>query len=370
MLRLPPRDQGDHTLLGLIRESIVRVVRVATTVVVGVIIVSVPSLAVAHEGWGVVVDGRGRVYVTDIPANTIWRISPDGRLDAVGRDIHSHALSLGGDGAVYGTHASLTQPVVGVWRLDENGKFTDIIPPTRGFPLAMQSFLRGLDGSVYSASIYQYPEPKGGRQLSLLRWSPNGIIDTLAGGKSGQSDGSGRAAQFESIDGMAWLPDGTIVVADGARLRIVSVDGEVRSVGKPLTQRQWDQDLLGVAVGPDRSIYAADFAGRVVHRVNGTRRDILYRSGIFWSPTGVAATADGIYVLEHPRAPLGIMGDIGVGPYLRVRKLSPDGSTATLALKWGRHSGKLAIGVMLVVALVLLVRIGRRRLRQPTRSLQ
>ncbi len=267
-------------------------------------------------------------------------------------------------GAVYGTHASLTQPVVGVWRLDENGKFTDLIPPTRGFPLAMQSFLRGLDGSVYSASIYQYPEPKGGRQLYLVRWSPNGVIDTLAGGKSGHADGIGRAVQFESIDGMAWLSDGTIVAADGARLRIVSVDGAVRSLGEPLTQRWWNQDVLGVAVGPDGSIYAADFGGRVVHRVNGTRRDTLYRPGIFWSPTGVTATTDGIYVLEHPRAPLGIMGDIGVGPYLRVRKLSP----ATLALKWGRHSGKLAIGVVLIVALVPLIRTRQRRLRQPTRS--
>ncbi len=328
-----------------------------------------PSRATAHEGWGIVVDAKGRIYVTDIPANTIWRISPDARVEAIGRDIHSHALSLGVDGAVYGAHASLTQPVVSVWRLDENGKFTDILPPTHAFPLAMQSFLRGPDGSVYSASIYQYPEPTGGRRLFLLLRSPTGVIDTIAGGKSGHADGIGRATQFESIDGMAWLPHGSIVVADGARLRRVSIAGEVTSLGEPLTQRRWDQDLLGVAVGPDGSIYAADFAGRVVHRVNGIRRDTLYRPGIFWSPTGVAATDDGIYVLEHPRAPLGIMGDIGVGPYLRVRKLSAEGGTATLALIWGRHSGKLAIGVMLIVALVLsIIRIGRRRLRQPKRS--
>lgn len=344
-----------------------RLVRVPIAIVVGAMIAATPSSAVAHEGWGVVVDARGRVYVADIPANTIWRISPDGRFEAIGRGIHSHALSLGPDSAVYGTHASFTQPVVSVWRLDENGKFADVIPPTRGFPLAMQSFLRGPDGSVYSASTYQYPEPPGGRQLYLLRWSPGGVIDTLAGGKSGHADGSGRAAQFESIDGMAWLSDGSIVVADGPRLRRVRVDGNVESLGASLTELRWDQDILGVAVGPDGSIYAADFAGRVVHRANGARRDTLYQPGIFWSPTGVAATADGIYVLEHPRAPLGIMGDIGIGPYLRVRKISDDGNAVTLASKWGRHSPKLAAVSVLLVAIVVSVRQVRRRRLRPAK---
>lgn len=346
-----------------------KLARVATMAVAGAVVVAAPSTAKAHEGWGVVIDGRGRVYVADIPANTIWRLSTDGRLEAIGRDIHSHALSLGADGAVYGTHASFAQPVVSVWRLDENGKFSDVIPATRGFPLAMQSFLLGPNGAVYSASVFQYPEPTGGRHLYLLRWSAGGVVDTLAGGRSGDADGSGRAAQFQSIDGMAWLPDGSIAVADGPRLRRVSIDGEVRALSPPLTQLRWDQDLLGVAVGPGGSIYTADFAGRIVHRVNGARRDTLYQPGIFWSPAGVAATPDGVYVLEHPRAPLGIMGDIGIGPYLRVRKFSEDGSAVTLASKWGRHSSKLAAFTVLIVAMVVSVGKLRRRRLRPARML-
>src|SRR5687767_6068296 len=89
-----------------------------------VLIVAASSPAAAHEGWGIVVDSRGRVYVADIPANTIWRISSDGRAEAIRSFIHSHALSLGLDGAVYGTNVSFTQPVRSVWRFDAGGRFS------------------------------------------------------------------------------------------------------------------------------------------------------------------------------------------------------------------------------------------------------
>lgn len=322
---------------------------------VGVLSIASPSVGAAHEGWGVVLDSRGRVYVTDIPANTIWRILPDGRVEAIRHFIHSHALSLGLDGAVYGTNVSPAQPVRSVWRFDAGGRFSEIIPPTRGFSLDLQSFLLAPDGSVYSASVYQYPEPAGGRELYLLRWSPKGVVDTVAGGHVGHADGHGRAAQFQSIDGMAWLPDGSIVLADGARLRRVSIDGRVESLGPPLTTLRWDQDLLGVAVGPDGAIYAADFAGRVVQRLVGERIDTLYRASAYWAPAGVAAMAGGVYVLEHPRAPLGILGDIGVGPYLRVRRIGADGSTLTLTTIWGRYSLYAALATLLIAGGVLLV---------------
>ena len=322
----------------------------------------VPSIAGAHEGWGIVVDGRGRVYVTDIPANTIWRITPGGSVEAARRDTHSHALSLGPDGAVYGSHASLTAPVVQVWRLDDSGQFTDIIPSTRDFPLSMQSFMRAPDGSVYSSNVYQYPEPPGGRSVYLLRWSPTGAIDTIAGGRAGHADGTGSAAQLESIDGMTLLADGSILLADGGWLRRISADGHVTSISK-LTEKRWDQDLLGVAVGPDDVIYAADFAGRVVHRLSGTRADTLYNPGMFWAPTGVTATAQGVYVLYHPRAPLGILGDIGIGPYLRVRHIKPNSDVDTLTTMWGRNSWILLVAFGIVTGAVLLAARLRRNRR-------
>jgi len=322
-----------------------------------------PSGAAAHEGWGVVVDSRGRVYCADIPANTIWRISSERGMEAVGRHIHSHALSIGTDDAVYGMHVSLTAPVRGVWRLDSSGRFADIIVPTSGLALGLQSFLRAPDGVVYSASAYQYPAPPDGRTLYLLRWSPGGRIDTVAGGAVGHADGDGRTARFESIDGMALLPDGSVVIADGARLRRVSATGQVTSLGNALTSKRWDQDLLGVAAAPDGRLYVADFAARVVLRVEGVRVDALYSPSAYWAPSGVAVTPSGVYVLEHPRAPLGILGDLKVGPYLRVRRFSPNGQVTTLATRWGDSSRivMLALGACAALAVWVLRRRGTRQ---------
>ena len=345
------RDRVQDVRRGRGQSVIVR--KLAAAVVV--LIVAASSPAAAHEGWGIVVDSRGRVYVTDIPANTIWRISPEGRAEAIRRFIHSHALSLGADGAVYGTNVSLTQSLRSVWRFDANGRFSEIIAPTTEIPLDLQSFLLAPDGSVYSASIYQHPEPAGGRELYLLHWSPAGVVDTLAGGHVGHADGAGRAARFQSIDGMAWLPDGSIVLADGPRLRRVSIDGRVESLGPPLTVMRWDQDLLGVAVGPDGAIYAADFAGRVVQRVSGNNVDTLYRASPYWAPAGIAVAAGGVYVLEHPRAPLGILGDIGIGPYLLVRRINADGSAMTLTTIWGRYSRYAGLAFVLIAGGVVLL---------------
>jgi hypothetical protein len=147
---------------------------------------------------------------------------------------------------------------------------------------------------------------------------------------------------------MAWLPDGSIVLADGPRLRRVSIDGRVESLGSPLTTMRWDQDLLGVAVGQDGAIYAADFAGRVVQRVAGGSVDTLSRASAYWAPAGVAVAASGVYVLEHPRAPLGILGDIGIGPYLRVRRIDANGSATTLTTIWGRYSLYAGLAAMLI----------------------
>lgn len=336
-------------------------IRRASVVIAALTVRTTP--AAAHEGWGIVVDAHRRVYVADIPANTVWRISPDGRVEPVVRDVHSHALVLGSDGAVYGTHVHLTRPIRSVWRLDMSGRLSDVLPPTSGFPLDLQPFLLGADGTLYSGSVYQAEPPAGGRELYVLRRSPRGVVDTVAGGRVGHADGVGPRARFESLDGMAWLPDGAIVIADGPRLRRVTLDGHVATITGPLTTRRWDQDLLGVSVGPHGDVYAADFAGRAVLHVVGTRADTALVSGRFWSPTGVTATAGGLYVLEHPRAPLGILGDLGVGPYLRVRRLGPDGRVETLARVWGRHSGPAA-GAAALLLLALTGAWARRRMQR------
>jgi sugar lactone lactonase YvrE len=327
-----------------------------------------PSIAAAHEGWGIVLDRQGRVHVADIPQNTIWRIERDGRRTAVARRIHSHALSIDADGYVYGTHVHFTRPERSVWRLDPTGRVSAVVTATEGTLLSLQSALLAPDGTLYSASPYQHPAPAGGRALYLLRRSPAGAVDTVAGGLVGHADGAGRHARFQAIDGMAWLPDGAIVIADGPWLRRVTTGGAVATLGAPVTTPRWGEDLLGVAVGADGAIYAADFAGRTLWRVAGERRTVVRGPGRFWSPAGVTVTPTGeLYVLEHPRAPFGLLGDLGIGPYLTVRHRSADGRWTVLATCWGPQTALVA-AVCLAICAAGALGAARRRRRRDRRA--
>ena len=309
-----------------------------------------PSRAEAHEGWGIVVDAAGRVYFGDIPANIIWRISQDGKLERVALGKHSHALVLDSAGNLYGTNPHLTLPIRSVWRLTPDGRLTDLVAPTRDFPLGLQSFMLDRAGNMYSVNARNAQTP----ELLLLQRSPGGEITTLAGSTLGHADGTGAQAKFMGIDGMAFGADGALYLADGPYLRRVTLDGTVTTLAGPLTERQWDEDLLGIAATASGEVFAADHANRRILKVSpaGAVSTVL-RTGPLWAPTGIVVAGDGLYVLEHLRMPLAILGDLAVGPYLRVRKVSRDGSVTVLTRIWGRRSaaagGVTAAGVGLIV---------------------
>jgi hypothetical protein len=66
-----------------------------------------------------------------------------------------------------------------------------------------------------------------------------------------------------------------------------------------------------------------------------------------------------VYVLEHPRAPLGVLADLGLGPYLRVRLYMNDGSAETLATIWGRHTKLIGVIVGGLIATFVALRAWR-----------
>jgi hypothetical protein len=241
------------------------------------------------------------------------------------------------------------------------GRTTVFIPETRGLPLNLQPFLLAADGTIYSVSSYQPELPANERQLFVLRRSPAGVIDTVAGGLRGHADGTGRHARFSGIDGMAWLADSSLLLVDGARLRRLTRDGTAHTLTSPLTEFRWDQDLVGVSVAPDGTVYVADFSGNRVLRTDGEIVTTVTSTGGYWAPTGVLATAEGMYTLEHPRAPLGILGDLGIGPYLRVRFIPSNGSAQLITRLWGRNTKYVVACGLGVVALFVGLRAWRRR---------
>jgi hypothetical protein len=297
--------------------------------------------AFPHEGWGVLSDRQGRVFFTDIARNIVWRLDPDGTVMPVLEETHSHALVSIGDGSIYGVDLHLTEPIGSVWRIDPDGRVHTLVPPTRDLPLGLQSFLVDTDGSIYSG-IRWAPD----RRLSLLRRRPDGIIDRVAGG-------------FTGINGMAWAPDGAILLTDGPHLKRLTLDGTVETLGGgKLTATRWGANLMGVTTDGSGGAFVADFSGgRILDVGRHAGVAVEYTSNVPWSPTGVARDADGLLVLEHLRMPWSILGDLQLGPYVRVRRLGLKGRVVTLTVLWGTRSWLAAIGLVLVTSALIAWRI-------------
>ncbi len=340
----------DHTARGRVTETVNRSCRVLVAVLIAV--ATSAARAEAHEGWGIVVDATGQVYFGDIPANIIWKITARGDVERAAVGKHSHALVLDSAGNVYGSNPHLTLPIRSVWRLTPTGQLTDLIPPTDNFPLGLQSFTIDAAGTIYSVNAWNAQAPT----IVLLKRSTQGEVAALAGSTVGQADGKGSDVKFLGIDGMAWGADGVLYVTDGPYVRRVSQDGTVTTLGDgAITERRWDEDLLGIALDANADVYVADHANRRIRKItgDGTVSTVL-STGFLWAPTGVTMTPDGLYVLEHLRMPLAILGDVAVGPYLRVRKVSRDGEVTVLARIWGRRSLAVSAVVVAILGLIAL----------------
>ncbi len=318
--------------------------------------------ALAHEGWGIVVDRQGQIYFSDIPTNTIWRITREGKPEGFISNKHSHALVLGEDGSIYGTQEHHAAAVGSVWRIAPDGSFSDVFTPTSNFPLNLHPFTIDRDGNIYSTNSISFPNQS--EKTTLLKAARDGEVTILAGGIRGYRGGRGSEAQFSGIDGMAWATDGSLYVTDGVYVRRVAMDGTTATLGRgALTSQSYGEDLMGLAVSPGGSVYVADYSQRRVFELmpDGNTRTIL-ETGLFWSPTGVTNVGEDLYLLEHLRMPLVILGDIGIGAYARISKISADGTVERIATVWGRNTLTSSIVLLAIGALFIFTcRVRRRR---------
>ncbi|MEJ7829184.1 MAG: SMP-30/gluconolactonase/LRE family protein [Segetibacter sp.] len=322
------------------------------------------NTVLAHEGWGIVVDQQGQIYFSDIPTNTIWKISPDGTLETVIRK-HSHALVLRENGSIYGTQEHHASAVGSVWRIAPDGTFSNFFTPARNFPVSLHPFIIDSNDNVYSTNSISFLNQSD--KVMLLKSSPDGNITIVAGGIRGHQDGQSSEAKFSGIDGMAWAPDGSLYVTDSIYVRRVTMDGIVTTLGKgALTSTSWGEDLMGLAVSLSGSVYVADYSRRRVVQLlpDGNTRTTAI-TGLIWSPTGITIEREDLYVLEHLRMPLVILGNIGIGPYVRIRKVFPDGRVTTIKTIWGRNT--LIFAIALVAISVLSIFVWRWWWRRKTR---
>jgi len=128
----------------------------------------------AHPASGIVVDGKGLVYFSDL--ETVWKLGTDGKLSVFrsgesGR--HVHELAIDGQDNVYGADISYNPSnkswISSVWKMTPTGKLTWMLEPTDNPPKGM-SIWRDCAGYMYLIDQNNHLK----RETLLLRRTPDG----------------------------------------------------------------------------------------------------------------------------------------------------------------------------------------------------
>jgi sugar lactone lactonase YvrE len=176
----------------------------------------------------VAVDGAGTVYVTDAGTDRIRKVSPDGTVTTIAGSSPGFA-----DGR--GTAARFNDP----------------------------------EGLAVDPAGNLYVADAGNHRIRKI--TPDGTVTTIAGIGLGYADGLGTQARFKTPQGLAYAPDGRLIVADQENNRIRAID--LSSPGFPVVT------LDGTSIN--------------------TSLDGDTTSASFRAPTGVAVDGQGrIYVTE------------------------------------------------------------------------
>lgn len=328
--------------------------------------------ATAHPATGIVVDRAGNVYFSDL--ETIWKVSAEGKLTiflAGQRGRHVHELAIDGEDNIYGGDVSYNPVTKGwpsaIWKMTTDGKITYLLETTENPPRGM-SIWRDRAGNSYWIDQNNHTKT----QTLLLKRTPEGVVTTLAGSAYGHADGKGTAAKFGSVGGMAFGPDSSLYLTDGASIRKVTMEGVVTTIGRGLDFRdRKDQprflsglsaSLTGLTVAQDGTVYAADSGNRRLLKVTPEGKvDAILRTEPPFFPNGVAVTGNDLYVLEVGFT----LPNISSGP--RVRKISAYGKQTILATVGAANNGTgktpfaVSAGVTAENALVLATGDGRWR---------
>jgi len=273
-----------------------------------------------NDPRGVAAGPDGSFYVAEMNDNKIVRVDPDGV-----------------------THRFAGSRTLG-------GHWGDGGPAVDALLYHPWGLTTGSDGSLYIADTGNH---------CIRRVDPEGIIHTVAGlgvyndyGFSGDG-GPATEARLSNPKGVAVAPDGTIYITDtnNHRIRRVGPDGIISTVAgtdtwcSPITDPCGDGgpaaearllNPVGIAVGPDGSVYVADSTYRIrriapdgiITTVAGTGASCYAAppgcgdggpatAARFGLPQGLAVTGDGtIYVADQYAN--------------RIRRIDPDGIITTV----------------------------------------
>jgi RHS repeat-associated protein len=235
----------------------------------GVAVGSDSSLYIADTNNNVIRRIGADGIITTVAGTGVWGFSGDGGPATAAQLRSASGVAMGPDGSLYiadtGNHR--------IRRVGPDGLITTVVGNTPEQLIDFDGVTVGPDGSLYLADYI------GTR---IHRVGPDGTMTTVAGtGVSGFSGDGGpaTAAQLAYPSGVAVGPDGSLYIADtnNSRIRRVGLDGIIATLagtglpgfsndGGPATAAQLQNPYM-VAMGPDGSLYIADYWNNRIRRV-------------------------------------------------------------------------------------------------------
>ena len=233
-----------------------------------------------RDPFGIAVAPDGAIYVSDGDTGQIWQLDEKGagRLVAQGLNTPS-GLAVDKNGqlivAETGAHTiKRINPKDGAATIlggqENRAGFADGDAQTAQFngPIGLAI---AADDTIYVADTYND---------RIRAIDPNGNIRTIAGGNSpGFADGEAKSARFQTPCGLAWRPDGSLLIADTGnhRLRLVAKDGstttwagtgEVDTKDGPAAAALFNEPAA-LVIDNEGTVYVAEASGSAVRREIG-----------------------------------------------------------------------------------------------------
>jgi len=174
----------------------------------------------------------------------------------------------------------------------------------------------------------------------IRKMTPDGMVSSFVGNTTGGfANGTGGAASFSSMQGIAIDAAGNLYVADSGNQAIRKVTpggvvtrfagtGTMGAANGPVASATFNAPT-GVAIDAAGNVYVADFGNKMIRKITADGIvSTLAGSGTVGYDNGTGATAT---FTSPDRLVVDAAGNVYVSDFKMVRKITPDGMASTLA---------------------------------------
>ncbi|MCE7996898.1 MAG: hypothetical protein HEP71_33360, partial [Roseivirga sp.] len=222
--------------------------------------------------------------------------------------------------------------LTGLGNVDGTGTTASFISP--------RGVAADLAGNIYIANSRDGDTAGIDGDYVIFKITPSGVVTTLAGSGMGSADGTGTAASFYDVRGLAVDASGNIYAADRGnnRIRKISPSGVVVTLAGSLpgdndgtgTTARFNNPM-GIAVDASGNVYVGDTNNNKIRKISP--------SGVVTTlaGTGSRGSIDGAGTVASFNSPEGIAVDDSGNVFVadsnndRIRKVTPSGLVSTFA---------------------------------------